>query len=207
MGIPELVIAHGVSFGRTAFGLVTKPYETYRRIIEKGKLGELLFIAFLLALYFSLASLVKVSAFRPFLLTRQFIVLAFGAGSGALLSILLLSVFGKLLGAAVRVSSLVVAWGYTLIPTVLWFLMTSFLYVILPPPRTTSVAGVTFSLLFIIVSATLLWWKITLAYLTLRFGLRFDMGKSILFIGLSAPFLILWSVMMYTLGIFKVPFI
>ena len=207
MGLSDAIIFHGIRFSRTSIGLITRPYETYRKLIERGRAGELFFVAALLLFYFALASLVKVAAFRPFLLTKQFLVLGLGAGSGALLSILLISVFGKILGAPVRVGSVVMAWAYTLLPTVIWFLATSLLYVILPPPRTASFAGMLFSMLFLVFSATLLWWKVTLVYLTLRFTLRFDLGKCLLVSLFSAPFLVAWSVMMYTLGIFKVPFI
>lgn len=207
MGLSESVIYHGISFGRSCVGLITRPYETYRKIVERGKPGELFYIALLLLCYFALASIVKVAAFRPFLLTKQFVVLGAGAASGALLSIFLLSLLGKLLGATVRMSALALAWGYTLLPTVAWFFSTSVLYVILPPPRTTSSAGMVFSILFLVFSAALLWWKITLSYLTLRFALRFGVTKNVVLIVLAAPILIIWSIAMYTLGIFKVPFI
>ena len=207
MGLSESIIYHGIAFGRSVVGLVIRPYETYRNIAERGKTGELFYIALLLLCYFALASIVKVAAFRPFLLTKQFIVLGAGASSGALLTIFLLSLLGKLLGATVRIGTVALAWGYTLVPTVLWFFATSLLYVILPPPRTTSSAGMVFSILFLVFSAALLWWKITLSYLTLRFALRFDVTKNGVLIALAAPVLIIWSIAMYKLGIFKVPFI
>lgn len=207
MGLPDAIIFHGIRFGRTTLGLVTRPYETYRSITDRGGAGELVYVSALLLCYFALASLVKVSEFRPFLLTKQFLVLGLGAGSGAILSILLISIFGNMLGSKVRVGSVIMAWGYTLIPTVIWFLATSLLYVVLPPPRTASIAGILFSMLFLVFSATLLWWKITLVYLTLRFTLRLNLGKCALVALFSAPFLMIWSIMMYTLGIFKVPFI
>lgn len=207
MDILSAIIIHAVAFGRTIIGIMVRPYETYRRIVIYGKPGELIFVAALLGLYFALASIVKVAAFRPFLLTQQFTVLFAGAASGALVATMSVMVAGRLLRVRVPFIQLLIAWSYTLIPTVIWFFAASFLYVLLPPPRTTSALGILFSLLFLAFSATLLWWKVTLSYLTLRFALRLDFGKSVVVAVLCAPILATWAVIMYKTGIFKVPFL
>lgn len=204
--LSELIVS-AVAFGRTAMGIITRPYETYRRIVTHGKPGELVFIAALLGIYFALASVVKVAAFRPFLLTQQFIVLFMGAISGALVSTVSIMAAGRLFRVRVRFTRLLIAWSYTLIPTTVWFLATSFLYVLLPPPRTTSVFGIVFSLLFLAFSATLLWWKVTLSYLVLRFTLKLNLGQSLVVAGVCAPVVATWAVIMYKTGIFKVPFL
>ncbi len=201
------LIIDGVTFGRTCIGLAVRPYETYRRIIHHGKNGELVYVALLLGVYFAIASVVKVAEFRPFLLTQQFLVLVLGAVSGALVATVSLAVAGRAFGARIKIDSLLLGWSYTLIPTVSWFLATSVLYVLIPPPRTTSILGVTFSLLFIVFSATLLWWKVTLSYLTMRFGLKLDLGKSAMVALLCAPGMALWAWGMYSMGVFKVPFL
>lgn len=201
------IVASGVAFVRTVIGLVVRPYETYRRIIARGSAGELLYIGLVLAVYFSLASVVKVAAFRPFLLTRQFLLLAAGAVSGALIATCCIVLAGRMLKISASFERIFLAWSYTLIPTVLWFFATSLLFVVLPPPRTTSLPGMAFSLLFLIFSATLLWWKVTLAYLTLRFGLKADFGKGLVIAMMSAPVLFAWSYSMYKAGIFTVPFL
>ena len=202
-----LFIVALVAFGRNVIGLVTRPYETCRRIVDRGGFAELSYVAILLAIYFAFASLVKVSAFRPFLLTRQFIVLAAATGTTYILAVALFWTAGKLVGAEGKFKGLAVSWGYSLLATLTWFLATSFLYVILPPPRTTSTAGVLFSILFLIFSATLFFWKATIAYLTLRFGLRLNLGKILIVLTLTLPILGLYSVGMYRLGIFRIPFI
>lgn len=201
------LIFDGVTFGRTCIGLVIRPYETYRRIFHHGKRGELIYIALFLCLYFALSSLVKVAAFRPFLLTQQFLVLVFGAVSGVGVATVSLAFAGRAFGVRAHVESLLLGWSYTLVPTVIWFLATSMLYVLIPPPRTTSALGITFSLLFLVFSATLLWWKVTLSYLTMRFGLKLDLGKSMLAALLCVPGMTLWTWCMYVLGVFKVPFL
>jgi len=196
-----------VDFGRNVIGLVTRPYETCRKIVDHGGFGELSYIAILLAMYFAFASLVKVAAFRPFLLTRQFIVLSAATGTTYLLAVSLFWTAGKLVGAEGKFKGLAVSWGYSLLATLTWFLATSLLYVILPPPRTTSTAGVAFSLLFLIFSVTLFFWKATIAYLTLRFGLRLNLGKILIVLTTTLPVLGLYSYCLYRLGIFRIPFL
>ena len=114
---------------------------------------------------------------------------------------------GKLLGSSGRLRPILLGWGYTLIPTTLWFLVTSILYVVLPPPRTQSSAGILFSVLFLVFSTALFFWKFMLAYLTMRFGLRLDLLRIVAVTIICLPFLGLYSVLMYRWGIFRVPFL
>lgn len=204
--VDQLLVA-GVSFGRNCIGIVTRPYETYRRIVERGSGWELIYIGTLLTLYFAIASIVKTNAFRPFLLTKQFFLLAGASAVTYLVTVVTLwgvSSFVRKNGKFLRFS---VAWAYTLIPTILWFFTTSLLSIILPPPRTTSTAGVVFSLFFLVFSAALFFWKIMLAYLALRFSMKLDLIKVLMVVGLSLPIIGLYSFGMYRMGIFKVPFL
>ncbi|MBI4066140.1 YIP1 family protein [Candidatus Gottesmanbacteria bacterium] len=206
MMLDALLIA-GVSFGRNAVGLVVRPYETYRRIVDRGSPWELVYVAVLAAAYFALASLVKVASFRPFLLTRQFVVLGAAAGLTYVGVIGVIWVIGKMVGGKGTFRGVAIAWGYTILPTIAWFFTTSILYVLLPPPRTTSVAGIAFSVFFLIFSAALFFWKVTLGYLALRFGLKLDLVRILMVVGVVGPMVGAWSWGMYRLGIFKVPFL
>lgn len=203
----DQILVSAVAFGRNCIGLVTRPYETMRRIVDKGRLSELLFVALLLALYFATASLVKTASFRPFLLTKRFVLLGASAGLSYGVVILLLLGASRLLRMTVRQKGLALSWGYTLIPTVLWFFATSLLYVIIPPPRTESVWGILFSVLYLVFSITLLWWKIVLGYLAIRFSMRLTLEKILLVSLFVAPAIVLYSIMMYRLGIFRIPFL
>lgn len=194
-------------FVHTAIGLVTRPYEAVRSTVERGNPFELVFVGLLLGAYFALASVVKVAGFRPFLLTKEFIVLAAATLITYVLAVSLFWTAGKMVGAEGKLRGLAVAWGYSLLPTLVWFLATSILYVLLPPPRTTSTQGVLFSVLFLIFSATLFFWKITIGYLSLRFGLRLSLGKIFIVLAITIPILGAYSFGMYRLGIFKVPFL
>lgn len=202
----QLLVA-GVSFGRNTIGLVVRPYETYRRIVDRGSLWELVYIAVLAILYFGLASMVKVAAFRPFLLTKQFVLLGAAAMTTYVFVVVAVWVVGQRIGGKGTFGGVVLGWAYTMLPTTLWFLATSILYVVLPPPRTTSIAGVTFSIVFLVFSATLFFWKLTLGYLTLRFGLKLDLARILLVVAVVSPVMGAWSHGMYRLGIFKVPFL
>ncbi len=202
----QLLIAV-ISFGRNAVGVIIRPYETYRTVIAGAKVWETLCVAGLIAGYFALASLVKVAAFRPFLLTREVMVLLGTAVVSYAFVVALLWIVGRLVGGKGTLAGLVCGWGYTLLPTVVWCFMTSALFLILPPPRTTSVAGVVFSGLFLVFSVTLLFWKLMLGYLTLRFGLKLDLARILVVAAIVVPILGVYSVGMYRLGIFRVPFL
>lgn len=201
------VVVALVAFSKNIVGMVTRPYEAYRRIADHGSLWELLYIGLVLSFYFAIASVVKTAAFRPFLLTRQFVLLAGASALTYLTVVFLLWEIGKLVGGKGTLRAVLLGWGYTLVPTTLWFLMTSLLYVLLPPPRTNSPAGTLFSVLFLLFSTALFFWKFMLAYLTLRFGLRLDLGRIAIVTLICLPLLIAYSMLMYRWGIFRVPFL
>ena len=167
-----------VAFGRNCIGLVIRPYETCSRIVERANPLELIPIGILIAL-------VKVFNVRSFLYACLTYCLVVGLFWG----------IGRILGWRGTVRGLAILWGYSL------------LYVLLPPPRTTSVQGVIFSLLFLIFSTTLLCWKGTITYLTLRFGLKVGLGKILMVLAITIPILIVYSACLYRLGIFRIPFI
>lgn len=201
------LFAAGLTFGRNLVGIMLKPYESYRRIVNEGTLWELVFIGLLVESYFVLASTVRVAAFRPYLLTKQFLLLTSGAVLGYLLINSLLLLLAGLFKAQINRKGLLLGWGYSLIPTTGWFYLTSLLYLILPPPRTSSLAGITFSLLYLIICLTLLFWKTILVYLTIRFSTKLDLGKISLSLLFISPVVAGYSYWLYKLGIFRVPFI
>ncbi len=207
MDILTASIVSSVAFGRILIGLILRPYETYRTIAGHSRWRELYSTGLLIGINFAIASVVKVAAFRPFLLTRQFVILWLAALGSYAVIVSALWFAGAILKVRIEKRALMISWGYTLLPTVIWFLVTSILYVILPPPRTTSFLGIAFSAFFIIFSVTLLWWKIMLSYLTVRFVLKVDLQRSIVACAIVLPVAAAYSVLMYYWGIFKVPFI
>lgn len=207
MDLLEALFYWGSIFFKRIVGIITKPYETYRLLTEHASWWEVFYIVMVLFVYFACAAFIKVDALRIFLLTKQFVFLVSAALCTYVLVPSLLRTFGNMLGGKGETKQLFVSWAYTLVPTIIWFFVTSLLYIILPPPRTTSVAGMTFSVVYLIFSATMFFWKLTLAYLTLRLGLRLTLGKIMIIFCLMVPILSLYSYGMYMLGIFRVPFI
>lgn len=205
--ISDSLIVAVYSFGRSVIGIILRPYETYRRIVDKSTLWELVPLGLVLSCYFAVASLVKTAAFRPFLLTKQFLFLWGTACIGYVLITGTLYISSRLFGGKGMISHFFIGWAYTLIPTVSWFFMTSLLYVILPPPRTTHTAGVLFSVCYLTISSVLLFWKIILSYLTLRFAMKLDLLRILGVVAIAGPVIALFSISMYKLGVFRVPFI
>ena len=192
---------------RTIVGLVTKPYETYRKIVNHGSLWEFVPLTILIASYLAIASLVKTAAFRPYMLTKHFIVLALAVGTMYGLVVGLVWIFGKMVGGKGNLRGVMLGWAYTLVPTICWFLATSILYMVIPPPRTDRPLGILFSLLFLLFSSVLFFWKLVLSYLTLRFSLKIDLFRIVIVFGITIPIVALYSFGMYRLGIFKIPFV
>lgn len=207
MYLISLFIISIVTFVKHLVGIAHKPYETYRQITNNPKLFELLYIGLCCLVYFSFVSLIRIPEFRLYVLTREVVLLTLGALAGYMAMVVAMWSGGLLFGGKGTILRVAVSWGYTLIPTVLWFLVTSLLYIVFPPPRTESIRGVSFSLLYLVISSILLFWKIELYYLSLRFAMRMSL-KGIIMTGiLTIPVIIGYTIGMYKVGIFKVPFI
>lgn len=207
MNLVSSLIVNAITCGKHLVGIVNKPYETYRIIATTPRMVELLYVGSICFGYFSFVSLIRVPAFHFYVLTKEIMVLSIGALSGYIAMVVSMWFIGLFVGGKGTISKIAIGWGYTLIPTVLWFLLTSFLYVLFPPPRTESIKGVSFSLLYLIISSVLLFWKIELYYLTLRFGMRLSMKGILVTTCIMIPIISIYTISMYWLGIFRVPFI
>lgn len=192
---------------KSCVGLITKPYETYRRIVNHGSIWELFPIGVLLSGYFVVASLVKTAAFHPFVITKYVVLIAFAVIFTYIITVVLLWGVGKLVGGKGTVRAVALGWAYTLIPTLLWFLGTSLLYVLFPPPRTGRPLGILFSTIFLVFSSVLFFWKGMLTYLTMRFAMRLDFWRIMTVICIVGGVMVFYSMGMYRLGVFRIPFI
>lgn len=114
---------------------------------------------------------------------------------------------GKIFNHRIKLSSLIYTFSYSLFPTIIWFFSVSILYIFLPPPRTASFLGKLFSIFFITYSLVILFWKIILFYLALRFSTRLNFYRIIYFFILFLLWFIPYSVFFYYLKIFRLPFI
>ena len=197
-----------VLFGRNTVGCINKPYMTCRKLSDgKTDSRQTVFIFLLVIGYFAFASVIRVGLRNPFLLTVKFNSLLASAVAGFLLTMLLLVFAGRLLGQKVTVKAIFTLWSFSLLPTIVWFLATSVLFILLPPPRTLTVFGKAYSLLYLAFSIALLFWKLILYYLTLRFSLKIDMTRIFLVSLVIFPSLIGYSLLMYKFGVFRIPFI
>lgn len=203
----QAVISAGILFVRTSWGIIFRPYETYRTLVKRDNPWEFLYLGLMCALYFGIATSVKTPVFRPYLLSRQFALLSVSAAVGYFMMSWSLYKVGIWFGGRGTWNSISLGWGYTLIPTVIWFLATSVLFVVLPPPRTVRFAGVLFSIIYLVFSAVLFYWKLMLSYLTLRFGHRLDLWRILSVGAVAAVVLTAYSIIMYRIGIFRIPFV
>ena len=194
------------NFLRNIWGTIDQPYVSYRKIV-KGDPYELLIIFGIIAGYFFLISPLKLHTFHPLLITfnasRLFTTTLFSF----MLICFVLYLLAHVMGSKETFKNVLMGWGYSLIPTLIWFWVTSLAYVVLPPPRHPTLLGNLFSIVFVAFSISLFWWKGILYYLTLRLGLRLNLQRIIIISVIFLPSLFLYSIWLYRLGIFKVPFI
>lgn len=202
------IVFTGLTFLSSLAGIMFKPYETMRALTISRRYAQIFFIWLLVFSYVSFTAVLRkgLSA-GPLFLTLHTGKILWGILSSFVFAWGVLYYFGKLAGGKGRPQELFLPWSYSLIPTLIWFLLTSIFYFILPPPRTESIKGQLFSILFIAISVTLFYWKGVLYYLTLRFAHKMSLGKIILTTVLLIPIVGLYSFITYKLGIFKVPFL
>jgi hypothetical protein len=107
----------------------------------------------------------------------------------------------------IKISSMLFTFSYGLLPTTIWFYMSLVLLYLLPPPRTQSLQGKVFSVLYVSFSLSLLLWKIILSYLAIRFSLKLGFYSTMIALIFYIGFIAILSYFGLTLGLSKVPFI
>lgn len=185
-----------IIFLRRSIGLIFTPYATMRKISVGKEWQDTLWIGVASVIYFFITNSVRswISGFLG----------AFALFVGSIIFFSLLPGSGKVKEKLVRMAK---TWSYTLLPTLIWFYSTLLFYFIVPPPRTTSLLGKSFSIFYIAFSGSLLVWKLILVYLSVRFSLRIHLYRVIyyilIYLTLSIP---LW-IFLYNSGISRVPFV
>ena len=204
----RILLSSFLLFAKNVFGIINNPYVTYRNLAaQKTPLLQLIWLAGLVLAYFAFASAIKAGIRNPYILTWKFNTLSFAGLFGFLGMVVLILIVARVARVSVSGKTIVILWAYSLLPTLAWFFATSMLYILLPPPRTLTIAGTLYSTLFITFSIALGIWKGILYYLTFRFGLRFDLFRILLVTVILAPAVALYSILMYKSGIFRVPFL
>jgi hypothetical protein len=196
-----------IVFIENAFGCLNHPYITFRKLAASKNIRQTVFIFLLVLSYFAFATLLRTGMRNPYLLTLKFNMLLFAGLIGFFGMIVFLYLFGRLLGSPTSFKTFFLLWSYTLLPTLVWFFVTSILYLIFPPPRTMSILGKLYSIIFISFSMALLIWKLILYYFALRFGARLDLWRIGFISIMLLPLIVIYSLSMYRLGIFRIPFL
>lgn len=189
-------VAYVIVCLQNCMGLIFFPYNTMRDISIHGGYGELSPIFFLTFLYFGIVGQIRQSqnSVLVFLIFYIFSILFFTILPGRDSVIKRLIKYTK-------------TWTNTLFPTLIWFYSNMFFYVILPPPRSMLFTGKAFSVFYIAFSVSLLIWKLILVYLSLRFSSRIPFLRILYYIILYITFIFPLSVLLYQIGISRIPFI
>lgn len=179
------------------FLLLVSPYKAMRKIsIEKDRTQVYIIIGMVLV-YFYLSSHFKERSLIYYIVFfLNFTV-----------TILFFYILARLRRNDINLTSLIFTFTYTLLPTLIWFITNLVLYLIIPPPRTFSLLGKSFSILFISFSISLFFWKTLLVYLALRFSTKQNFYRIVYYLTLYSVYLIPYTVIMYVLRISRIPFI
>lgn len=187
--------------------LFIKPYKAMRHIAEHSHWGEVYIIFSLCYLYFAMAAAIRNQTIRPLIITSSAMV-SFGFFIVTFIFVVyFFKFFSQQLSLKSKELSLATTFAYSLLPTLLWFYITSSLFLLLPPPRGEGPFGISLSFAFVVFSLALLAWRLILLYLSLRFATKASFGQIIFMILIFTACFLPYSYLMYFLGIFRVPFI
>lgn len=197
---------------RNSLRIVVRPYKTMRSISAKPDMGQVYVLLTIATLYFLYASIVRTRSLDPLVVSSSFIrtfvffLLTFAS------TIAFQGIVGKILQKLkmtdpepIIVSCALTA--YSLVPTIIWFFITSSLFLIFPPPRYETFLGTTFSIIFIIFSSSILLWRIILWYLTIRFSLKAQFLTIMIIMFMYGLWFVPYTFLMYHFRIFRIPFI
>lgn len=180
--------------------LIFFPYKTLRKISQEKDYYQVVIIFFLIFVYFKFAYFLRDKPYPALLIFIAFLLIFF-------CTICFLYLLSRSLNKKILFSSFVFSFTYSLLPTLIWFISCSLLYIFLPPPRTLSILGKGFSIFFVAFSISLLIWKLILFYLSLRFSSRLGFYRILYIILLYLIWFIPCSIFLYYLKIFRIPFI
>jgi len=195
-----------VLFLQNSYGIFIRPYITYRSLVKSSHAGQVFPLFLIIGVYFFFAGVIR-HGLHPFIVAKSGIKISAAAFMTYAIVVFAIYSIGLLLKGKGNLKSISLAWAYSLWPTLIWFYVTSATYLLIPPPRTSSFQGQLFSYLFIALSLALFFWKGVLYYLTLRFGVQLDLRRIIIASTIIFPVGIGYSLLMYSLGIFRIPFI
>lgn len=182
--------------------LAISPYKTMRKISEETDYMQIVVIFSIIFIYFFSADRFRPYDYEPGIL---FLLTIFHYGATVLFFYMAANIMQK--EREFTFQSFLFTFAYALIPTIIWFSVTSWLYMLLPPPRTFSLLGKSFSLVYITFSIALLAWKVILEYLAIRFSTKFSFYSIVYSILFYLVAVIPYSMFIYTMKFFRIPFL
>lgn len=194
---------------RNALRLITDPYKTMRTVAKEHDPLQIIIILTISCLYFAYAASIRNSTINPFVISHSALVASSVFLTTYILSLGLLYSLGRLLRVdnTNLAKSLCYLSAYSLLPAFFWFICTSTLFMLFPPPRQATALGGLFSVIFIVYSLTLLFWRFVLLYLTIRFSFRSSFSTTVSIMMIYVAWLLPYAYMLYVRGLFRVPFI
>lgn len=155
--------------------LIFFPYQAMRKISQEKDENQIYLIFFLVFLYLKFAYYLKDNPYPATILFSVFLLIFF-------LTIGFFYFLSKFFFRKTPLRPFIFTFSYALFPILIWYGFNSWFYLLLPPPRTTSVLGMSFSLFYLTISFSLLFWKIILFYLAIRFSTGFHFFRIFYFI-------------------------
>lgn len=196
------IVSSFLFFLRRLIYLVVSPYKAMREISKDDDMLQVLYIFICVVIYFFFANNLRTYPHEPWILFVMTVI-------HYLITVTYFALFTILSTKEhhIKIAPFLLLFSYALIPTLLWFIINSVLYAMIPPPRTPSFLGKGFSLLYVSFSIGMLLWKIIVTYLAIRFatGLRFFRIVYSIILYLIA--VIPYSLLLYSLQFFRIPFL
>lgn len=159
--------------------------------------------------YFLYAASIRYKSVNPIVITPSAVSSSLGFLMTYILSVGFLFIMGRIMGNDEKDSlkKLSMLSAYSVLPTLTWFYLTSTFFVLVPPPRYETPLGILFSIFFIMYSLTLLNLRIMMLYMTIRFSLRTTFLNTVKIMASYLSVLLPYSLLLYKIGLFRVPFI
>jgi len=196
------ILLSSIIFFRRVIRLLISPYKTMRAVAKDNDIVQLVFILVSIGGYFYIADKLRQYEYRPLLLFGLTIInFLLTAGFFMLLRMIVKN------ETCIKIKPVLLLFGYSLIPTLLWFSFNSLLYYFLPPPRTISILGKGFSIVYISFSIGVLLWKILVMYLAVRFATRFTFFRIVYSMLIYIACVIPYAFFLYSLRLFRIPFL
>lgn len=182
------------------FRLIFYPYKTMRKIVKEKDIVQVFFIFFLVFLYLKFAYFLKDNTYPASFLFLIFLL-------GFFMMVFFFYFLSKFFEKEAKFLPFLFGLSYSLLPTLVWFGTNSLLFLLLPPPRTTSIFGQSFSIFYLAFSISLLAWKLILVYLTIRFATGFSFWRIVYLFFLSLLVFFPYSIFLNSFNIFRIPLI